>query len=118
MDEGLPISYELLEQGVPVLAADGEEVGAVVFPSWPPREDIFHGLVVSVHGQGKRMVTAEDVAALHERGVDLRIDAAAVARLPPLTGGAPVYDEDPGELKGWGHWLRFVTLRGDWKREH
>ena len=117
MDEGSPISYEVLEAGVPVLGADGEQAGTVFSVLADPREDIFHGVVVSVPGHGKRVALAEDVASLHERGVDLRIDAAAVATLPELHGGAPVYDEDPGELKGWQHWLHKAALRGDWKRE-
>jgi hypothetical protein len=50
--------------------------------------------------------------------VDLKLDAAEVAALPLLEGGAPVYDEDPGEMKGWGHWTHFIGLRGDWKRQH
>jgi hypothetical protein len=118
VDEGAPISYEVLEKGVPVLAVDGEQVGNVYSVLADAKEDIFHGLVVDVHGHGKRVVLAEDVASLHERGVDLKLGAEEVAALPPLEGGAPVYDEDPGESKGWEHWMRFVGLRGDWKRQH
>jgi hypothetical protein len=28
-----------------------------------------------------------------------------------------VFDEDPGEMKGWHHWVHKASLRGDWKRE-
>ena len=96
MDEGAPIAYELLEKGVPVLTADGEEVGTVYYVLADEAEDIFHGIVVSVHGSGRRVVLAEDIASLHERGVDLRIDADAVRAGQEPGGGAAVYGEDPG----------------------
>ena len=117
MDEGLPIAYEVLEKGVPVLASDGQGVGTVHHVVAAPREDIFHGLVISLDGHGRRFVVADDVASLHERGVDLRIDSAAARSLPEPGGGAPVYDEDPGEMKGWQHWTHLLGMRGDWKRE-
>ncbi len=117
MDEGLPIAYELLEKDVPVLTVDGEQIGTVHHVVAAPEKDIFHGLVISTPGRGRRFVGAADVASLHERGVDLRIDSAAAGALPEPGGGAPVYDEDPGEMKGWHHWLHEAGLRGDWKRE-
>jgi sporulation protein YlmC with PRC-barrel domain len=117
MDEGLPIAYEVLEKGVPVLSSDGEQVGTVHHVVAAPEKDIFHGLVISVPGHGRRFVEAADVDSLHERGVDLKIDAAAAAGLSEPGGGAPVYDEDPGEMKGWHHWAHLAGLRGDWKRE-
>jgi sporulation protein YlmC with PRC-barrel domain len=117
IDEGLPIAYEVLEKGVPVLASDGTKVGTVHHVVVAPEEDIFHGLVITVDGQGRRFVEAADVASLHEHGVDLRLDPAAVQSLPEPGGGAPVFGEDPGEVKGWRHWVNLITLRGDWKRE-
>ena len=47
MDEGLPIAYEVLEKGVPVLASDGEQVGTVHHVVAAPEKDIFHGLVIT-----------------------------------------------------------------------
>ncbi|HTB70206.1 MAG TPA: hypothetical protein VK707_04430 [Solirubrobacteraceae bacterium] len=117
MDEGLPIAYEVLEKGVPVLASDGTQVGTVHHVVAAPQQDIFHGLVIAVPGHGRRLVEASDVASLHERGVDLRIDSATAARLSPPGGAAGVFSEDPGELKGWHHWVNVMTLRGDWKRD-
>jgi hypothetical protein len=39
-----------------------------------PEKDIFHGIVMK--GQGRQcFIAADDVALLHERGVDLRIDS-------------------------------------------
>lgn len=117
VDEGNPIAYRVLDRGVPVLSSDGEPVGTVDHVVMAPEKDIFHGLVISARDHGKRFVPAQDVASLHERGVDLSIDARAVPGLPEPGGGAAVYDEDPGELKGWHHWVHLVTLRGDWQRE-
>ena len=80
VDEGLPIAYEVLESGVPVYASGGEQVGTVDHVVAAPEEDIFHGLVIRVGGT-PRFIPADEVASLHERGVDLRIDATAAAAL-------------------------------------
>jgi hypothetical protein len=116
MDEGLPISYQMLEEGVPVLAADEQEVGRVASVLSAPEKDIFHGLLIETKDHGIRFVPAEDVASIHEFGVDLRIDAEEAHRLPPPEHQAPVFADDPGEST-WGHWVRRITLRGDWHRE-
>jgi len=118
MDEGLPIAYELLDAGVPVYASGGEQVGTVGSVLSAPEEDIFHGLLIYTHGRELRFVEADVVASIHERGVDLRIDAQAAAQLPLPEHSAPVFDEDPGEMSTWKHWVHKLTRRGmDWKRE-
>jgi hypothetical protein len=116
VDEGQPIAYEVLEKGVAVLASDGVQVGTVHHVVAAPEQDIFHGLVISVPGRGRRFVEAADVAALHERGVDLRIDSAAAAELSEPGGGAPVYDEDPAAVNRWSHWVHRLSGRMDWRR--
>ena len=116
MDEGAPIAYEVLEKGVPVLGSDGEEVGKVYYVLAAPEEDIFHGIVVEVPGHGRHTVEAEDIESLHEHGVDLKISRQDVLARAQPHGGAPVFDEDPGEMKGWSHWRHLLGLRGDWKR--
>lgn len=117
MDEGLPIAYEVLETGVPVLASDGEQIGTVHHVVAAPEKDIFHGLVITVPAQGRRFVEAADIESLHERGVDLRIDSAAAQALPQPGGGAPVYDEDPAAQTKWSHLVRKYTGRSDWHRQ-
>jgi Uncharacterized protein conserved in bacteria (DUF2171) len=108
VDEGLPIAYEVLEQGVPVYASDGEQVGTVEHVIAAPEQDIFHGIVLDSEG-GQRFVPAEEVASLHERGVDLRLDRAAAAALPAPEGGAPAWRvEEPGVKPS--AWQRFVDL--------
>jgi sporulation protein YlmC with PRC-barrel domain len=117
VDEGFPIAYQVLEKGVPVLASDGEQVGTVHHVVSAPEKDIFHGLVISTPGHGRRFVEAADVESLHERGVDLRIDSAAAQSLPQPGGGAPVFDEDPATQTKWSHLVRKYTGRSDWNRE-
>jgi hypothetical protein len=117
MDEGLPIAYGVLDRGIPVLASDGEQLGTVHHVVSAEREDIFHGIVISTPNGGRRFVEAADVASLHERGVDLRIDSTAAADLPEPGGAAPEYSEDPAEQQGWRHWVHRLTLRGDWHRD-
>ena len=110
MDEGLPIAYEVLERGVPVYASDGQRVGTVDHVVAAPQVDIFHGIVISSQ-HGQRFVAADDVASLHERGADLRLDAAAVATLPPPGGGAPAWQvHEPGvKASRWTHLLELLT---------
>lgn len=117
VDEGLPIAYEVLDKGIAVLSSDGEQVGTVHHVVAAPEKDIFHGLVITTPQHGRRFVEAADVASLHERGVDLSIDSAAAQALPEPGGGAPVYDEDPGQMQGWHHWAHKLGMRGDWHRE-
>ena len=109
MDEGLPVAYEVLERGVPVYASSGKQVGTVDHVVAAPREDIFHGLVISTDHHGQRFVPADQVASLHERGADLRIDVSAVATLDPPGGGAPAWrDVEPGVKPS--RWQRFLDL--------
>jgi hypothetical protein len=108
MDEGLPIAYEVLEPGVPVYASGGEQIGVVGHVVAAPQEDIFHGIVLD-SGSGPRFVAADQVASLHERGVDLRIDRAAAAALPPPEHGAPAWRVHEPGIKP-SPWKRFVGL--------
>lgn len=122
VDEGLPIAYEVLDEGVPVYASDGEQLGTVDHVVSAPELDIFHGIVMSAAG-GKRFVAADQVASLHERGVDLRIDAAAAAALPEPHGGAPAWrDAEPGvKPSPWKHLMDRLTgadpRQRDWAEE-
>ena len=115
-DEGLPIAYRVLERGVRVLSSDGDEVGTVDHVVAAEQQDIFHGVVMSSPRLGQRFVPAEDVASLHEGGVDLRIPASEIAELPAPGGAAPQYTEDPAESK-WEYWARRLGRKRDWKAE-
>ena len=121
MDEGLPISYEVLEKGIPVYSADGQAVGTVDHVVAAEKEDIFHGIVIRTDGPS-RFVAADDVASLHERGVDLRIAADAVAGLPEPHGAAPSRRvREPGvKPSRWSELLDMLTgqkNRRDWTDE-
>lgn len=112
MDEGLPIAYPVLEKNVPVYATGGEQVGTVDHVVAAPEQDIFHGVVMKT-GDGQRFIAAERIASLHERGVDLKIDAAEAATLPHPHGGAPVYrDIEPGiKITPWRHFKDIMEGR-------
>jgi hypothetical protein len=123
VDEGLPIAYTVLEQDVPVYASDGEQVGTVDHVVAAPEEDIFHGIVIRAHGD-RRFVAADQVASLHEHGVDLRLDVAATTTLPTPHGGAPAWrDDEPGAKPSrWRHFVDLLTgsdpRRRDWTEEN
>jgi hypothetical protein len=122
MDEGLPIAYPVLEEGVQVYAADGASVGTVDHVIAAPQEDIFHGLVIRT-ASGPRFVAADQVAAMHERGVDLVIGADEVETLPPPHGAAPARRvREPGVGPSrWRTLLDRIELkdphRRDWSEE-
>jgi uncharacterized protein YrrD len=117
VDEGLPIAYQMLDEGVPVLAADGEQVGTVGSVLSAPEEDVFHGLLINTPNHGIRFLEAASIASIHEHGVDLRIDTATAQSLPAPEHKAPVYDEDPSTQTKWSHIVRKYTGRKDWNHE-
>ncbi|MHB1539041.1 MAG: PRC-barrel domain-containing protein [Solirubrobacteraceae bacterium] len=118
MDEGRAISYEVLDEGVPVYGSDGVQVGTVGSVIAAREQDIFHGIVIATAEKALHFAEAAEIATIHEGGVDLRIDSSTAALLPPPQHGAPVFDaEDPAVAKGWKHWSRRLTGRGDWNRE-
>jgi hypothetical protein len=122
MDEGLPIAYAVLDEGVPVYSSDGKSLGIVEHVVAAQEQDIFHGIVLHTTA-GSRFVEASQVASLHERGVDLCIDASAAAALPLPEGAAPAWRlHEPG-IKPT-HWRHLVDrLEGanpkprDWTRD-
>ncbi len=83
-DLGAPISYLVLDKGVSVYSSDGEKLGRVVRVLSAPEADMFDGIVFDTTAGpgGHRFVDAPEVAALYERGVVLKIDAAEAAKLP------------------------------------
>lgn len=124
VDEGLPIAYQVLDEGIPVYAADGVQVGTVDHVVAVPAQDIFHGIVFQGVEGSRRFVAADEVASLHERGVDLRISVAAAAVLPEPHGAAPAWrDRQPGvKPSRWTHLVDLVTgkdpHRRDWTEDN
>ncbi len=99
MDDGPPIAYLVLEKDVPVYASQGGLVGTVDHVIAAPELDIFHGIVIRV-GNARRFVSADQVASLHEHGVDLSIDERQAAALPEPDGS-----EAGVNPSGWKHLL-------------
>ncbi len=122
MDEGAPIAYEALDEGVSVYASDGQAIGTVDRVISAPAEDIFHGIVMRL-GTEPRFVAADQIASIHERGVDLRIEAAAAAQLPhPQSAPAEWRLQEPGvKPSRWKHVLDMLTgadpMKQNWTKE-
>ena len=122
VDEGDAISYQVLDTGVPVFSLEGEQVGTVDHVVAAVGADIFHGLIVRTPA-GRRFIAGDLVASLHERGVDLRIDAAAAGELPEPHGAAPARRvHEPGlKPSRWSHIVDMLTGapadRRDWMDE-
>lgn len=83
-DLGVAISYLVLKRGTPVYSRDGDRVGRVTRVLGDRPTHIFDGIIFDTTAGpgGHRFVDAPEVDALHERGVVLKIDAAAVDELP------------------------------------
>lgn len=99
-DLGAPISYLVLEKGVPVYSSDGQRVGRVVRVLAAPEADMFDGIVLdtSAGPGGHRFVDAPEVASIHEHGVVLEIDAAAAERLPKPGANPAALSVNPADL--------------------
>ena len=83
-DLGVAISYLVLKRGTPVYSRDGERVGHVTRVLGDRPTHIFDGIIFDTTAGpgGHRFVDAPEVQSIHERGVVLKIDAAAVDELP------------------------------------
>jgi uncharacterized protein YrrD len=83
-DLGAPLSYLVLETGVPVYSKDGERLGRVTRVLSAPEANLFDGIIVDTKAGpgGHRFVDAPEVGEIYERGVVLTIDAAEVESLP------------------------------------
>jgi uncharacterized protein YrrD len=98
-DLGEPAAYLTLEEGSPIYSCDGTELGRVEHVLAAPEQDIFDGLVIdrSVLPGGHRFVDAEQVEEIFERGVLLKIDAAAAESLPEPSANPSAMRADPAE---------------------
>jgi hypothetical protein len=123
VDEGQPISYLELTQHVPVYASDRSDVGSVHHVVAAPAEDIFHGIVMKGH-QRLHFIAADEIASLHEHGVDLKLNRAAAESAPEPHGAAPAWhDREPGVRPStWHHVLGMLTgadpHSGNWTKEN
>lgn len=104
MDAGAPISYQVLEAGTPVYSSQGEVVGEVTHVLAVEDEDVFDGIVIQAPPgehhpghRGHRFVDADDVEALHEHAVTLKLSTAACHDLPHPTANPAVMRNDPAD---------------------
>jgi uncharacterized protein YrrD len=83
-DLGAPLSYLVLQKGVPVYSRDGERLGRVTRVLSAPEANMFDGIIfdTSAGPGGHRFVDAPEVGSIHERGVVLKIGAGEVQSLP------------------------------------
>src|SRR5918999_5935718 len=100
-DLGQPSSYLSLKAGVPVYSCDGERVGEVEHVLAAEDADIFDGLVLdrSVLPGGHRFVDADQVEEIFERGVLLKLDAAAAEALPEPSANPGTLRVDPADAE-------------------
>jgi uncharacterized protein YrrD len=101
VDLGQPISYVVLGRGVSVYSADGQPIGKVAHVLAVEDEDVFDGIVIGEHmfGHDHRSADADDVDAIYEQGVVLKLDHAACEQLPKPSANPAVMRDDPAESK-------------------
>jgi len=95
-DYGAPISYLVLEPGVPVYTSDGQPVGQVKRLLAAPEEDIYDGLIIETP-EGERFVDGPHASDLYERGVVLDITADQLHHLPDPTPSPAALEVQPDD---------------------
>jgi PRC-barrel domain len=101
VDLGQPISYEVLRPGTPVYSADGDRIGKVAHVLAAEDEDVFDGVVIGEHvfGEEHRFVDADEVDAIYENGLVLKLDRGECEGLPKPSANPAVMRDDPAESK-------------------
>jgi hypothetical protein len=104
MDLGNPASYLVVADGTPVLSSDGREIGTVEHVLADADADVFDGVIVDVRGGpgGHRFADAEQVDAIYERGVVLRLTEAEAERLPEPSENPATMGADPDDVTSGG----------------
>jgi hypothetical protein len=100
MDLGSPASYLVVADGTPVLSTDGREIGTVEHVLADADADVFDGVIVDARPGpgGHRFADAEQVEAIYERGVVLRLTAAEAERLPEPSENPVAMGADPDDV--------------------
>jgi hypothetical protein len=103
-DLGDQIAYLALERGVPVISADGDEIGVVDHVLEDDREDVFDGIVIAHRDEHHRLLghrdphvfaDADQIDRIYERGVVLKLSTADAAGLPRPSANPAVMRDDP-----------------------
>ena len=98
-----PVSWFVIEPGWKVVDAAGDEIGSVDEVVGDSSDDIFNGLSISTSLLGRpRYVPAEQVAAITEGRIQLRLSKDQVHRLgeyeePPTS--AEILPDDAGAVR-------------------
>jgi hypothetical protein len=117
MADEVPIAYEALTKGTPVLTTTGTEIGIVEHVLADSSLDLFDGLVVKTPA-GLRFVTADQVGLITTTAVHSRVADADVANLQQPHTGDAVYEADPEQNTGseLNEWFGRHFLREHWTR--
>ena len=84
MSNDAPIAWLALDEGTPIVASDGEEVGKVATVVADEQKDIFSGVTFRPGLlDGERFVPADAIDRLTESAVHLKITAAQAGELEP-----------------------------------
>lgn len=97
-DLGDPISYLALAKRTPVFCADGAHIGHVAHVLADEEEDVFDGIVIDDGVGDHSFADADQVAAIHERGVTLTLSAAQARDLPRPSANPAAMDVDPDDV--------------------
>ena len=97
LDLGQPSSYLTLKKGAPVYSRDGKSLGEVEEVLADAEIDIFDGVILdtSVLPGGHRFVDADQVEECFDRGLLLKLDAAAAEKLPEPAANPAAMEADP-----------------------
>ena len=114
---GEPASYLTLEEGTPVLGADGEPVGEVACVLADPEKDIFDGIVIDASWLpgGHVFADAQQVGEIGSDAVRLKLDGDACRSLPQPSANPATLEATPDDTvkEGLGEELQ-EKLRRAW----
>jgi hypothetical protein len=116
IENGIPIAYSALPNGVPVLSRSAHQFGTVEHVLQVPEEDLFDGIVVSTQ-EGLRFVDRDQVEEITTTKVTCALNDDEVPALP-APAGTPVYHVDPLQDSGESLHDRFGRMfrRPRWTR--
>lgn len=78
-----PVAWRAVPEDTPVRSSDGQTVGTLYDLLGSHEEDIFHGMVVQLAGERRRVfVGADDVDLLTAGHVDVELTAKEIHTLP------------------------------------
>ena len=113
MADDTPISYEALQNGTPVVSANGAELGTVAHVLFDDHLDFFDGIVLRT-AHGIRFVDRDSIDTITAGKVTTTIADDDAADLP-RPDGEPIYEVEALQATGTSLTARLARLFG---REH